>query len=157
MDQIREYLISITATALICSAAVKLINKGMIGAVVKLIAGIIMVLAVVAPWLSIRLDSLQDFASDIRVEAGDVAAEGENSARQAMAAIITGEVRTYILEKAESLGVELTVEVELREDDLPVPDAVRLQGQVSPYAKSVLTEYIAVNLGIAAEDQIWIS
>ena len=59
------------------------------------------------------------------------------------------------MDKAESLGAELTVEVTLSDDELMVPCAVKLSGAISPYAKKVLSDTIAKDLGIQVEEQIW--
>lgn len=156
MEAIREYLIGVTAAALVCALVTRLQGKGTVGAVIRLMAGLFMALAVVSPWLDIRLDGLVDFTSDLQLEADALAAQGENSAREAMAEVITGQTRTYILDKAASLGASLTVEVALTAQELPVPRAVTLRGSISPYAKQELSAYIAVNLGIGTEAQTWI-
>lgn len=155
MESIREYLIGVTAAALICAVMTKLLGKGTLGAVVKLIAGIFMALAIISPMVDIRIEELTDFVSDIKLSADDAAVEGENSARAAVESIITERTREYILDKAEALGLEMTVEVELDTGEIPVPRAVTLSGDISPYAKAVLSEYIAANLGIEAEEQTW--
>lgn len=157
MESIRDYLLGITAAALICGIAVKLLHKGLLGSSVKLIAGIFLTLAIVSPLVEIRLDSLDELRLEIQSEAADAAAEGENSAREAMAQIISEQTAAYILDKAESLEVELTVEVTVSQEGYPVPEWVRLEGNIGPYAKSVLSEYIANDLGIGTEGQKWIS
>lgn len=157
MDGLRDYLMGVTAAALCCSAAVKLAGKGLTGSVVKMLAGIVMTLSILSPLVSVKLDSYEDFFQSIQSDAEDAALDGKNSAREAMAEIISEEVRTYILDKADALGVELTVEVELSADSIPVPSAVTLKGSVSPYARSVLSEYISDSLGIGTEAQTWIS
>lgn len=156
MESIREYLVSVTAAALICGIATKLISKGLPGSVVKLIAGIIMALAVVSPLVNIHFGDLENYTLDIQAEGEAISAEGENSAREAMAQIISEETAAYILDKAEELSATLSVQVTLSEDAYPVPEGVRLEGSVSPYAKSVLEEYITTNLGIEAEEIEWI-
>lgn len=157
MDAIREYLIAVTATALICGVATRLVSKGTAANVVKLMAGILMALAIVSPLLKLRLDELSGVLDDIQLSADEIVAEGENSARQDMEELILEQLQSYILDKAESMGVELTVEIELESQGLPIPCAVTLRGSVGPYAKSVLSDYIEENLGIKAEEQLWIS
>lgn len=157
VDLIREYLIRVTAAALICGVATKLIHKGVIGSVIKLSAGIFMALTVISPLINIQLDSIADFTFDIQSAADAAAAEGEISAREAMAQIISEQTAAYILNKAETLGAMLTVEVTVSEDEYQIPSAVKIEGSVSPYAKSVLSAYISENLGISTEEQTWIS
>lgn len=155
MEAAGEYILSVTATALICAVSGKLLVKGTAAHVVKLMTGILMALTMVSPLLSIRLDQVMDLVDDIHISADYVAHEGENSARQEMAQRISKQLESYILDKAESMGVELVVTFELESKGLPVPCAVTLQGNIGPYAKAVLTDYIEQNLGIEAEAQIW--
>lgn len=157
MESVREYLIGVTAAAIFCGVLTRLIgNKGVTGALLKLVVGVFMVLAVVSPWLQVRWEQLMDITTDIKGDAEAAAAEGVISAREAMEEIITEQTAAYILDKADSLGVRLTVEVDLDSGEIPVPCAVRLAGNISPYAKSVLSEYISENLGIGTEEQTWI-
>ena len=155
MEAAGQYLISVTATALLCGLVGKLVCKGPASYVIKLMTGILMALTIVSPLLHIRLDQVMDLVDDIQIRADNVAQEGENTAREAIAQRITEQLETYILDKAESMGVELIVTFELESKGLPVPCAVTLEGNVGPYAKGVLTDYIAQNLGIEAEAQIW--
>lgn len=157
MEAIREYLIGITAAAVICGIAVKLTGKGLPGSAVRLMAGVFMALTVVSPLVSIKLEGLTDFALDIQSDADAIVSQGESFSKEAVREIISEQAGAYILDKAESLGLHLTVEVAVSEDEYPVPCGVTLRGDISPYAKSVLSDYIEGNLGIPAEEQQWIS
>ena len=68
--------------------------------------------------------------------------------------IIKSRVQAYILDKADSFGTSLEVEVILDQDHIPV--SVELQGNISPYARAQLTEIIEEDLGIPKEHQLWI-
>ncbi len=157
MEAIGAYLVGVTAAALLCALVGKLGFGKLNGAVIKVLCGVFMALAVVAPWADFKLKLPVDVVFGFQVMGEQAAAEGEDSAREAMAAIITEQVGTYILDKAVGLGLELQVEVILSEDELPVPVGVTLRGDASPYSKGVLGDYIRDNLGIAKEAQTWIS
>lgn len=103
----------------------------------------------------LRLPELSDPTAQARVEAGQAAERAEEEAKQQMTAIISEEAVSYILDKAGDLGLELEVQVELDENLLPW--SVRLQGAVSPYAKSRLSGQIETELGISQERQVWFS
>lgn len=156
MDRIGAYLISVTAAALLSGMITRLSGGGAVGAAVRLTAGIMMALVVVSPLVNIRLSSLAQLGSGIEQQAQQITADGENKAREELAAIITERTRSYILDKAEDLGAEIRVEVVLSQDSLPVPCAVTVYGAVSPYAKSVLSDCLEDELGILSEDQTWI-
>ena len=157
MDAIGNYLLQILSTALICGILVRIMgHKGLLTETVKLLAGVCMAITILSPWVNIRLDDMQDIALDFTRDAEAAAEEGKNSARKAISDIIKSRTETYILDKASSLGVTITVEVQLTEDTVPHPAFVTLRGPVSPYAKSVLSNYISDNLGIGMEEQKWI-
>ena len=156
MQAVSTYLLQITAAGILSGIVNKLLgSKGMIGSVIKLMTGVFMMLAVVSPLVDIRLDLLKDGYEDIRIHGQYAASEGEDQAKKAMAEIITERTQAYILDKAESLGADIAVEVTVSDAMPPVPCGARISGKVSPYAKRVLSEYMKSELGISMEAQIW--
>lgn len=156
MDGVREYLLGVTAAALCCGILTALLGKkGISGKTVKFLCGIVMMLSVIGPIVNVRLDTLPDILDDFSLNAESTAVFGQEAALKEYADIIKSRTAAYILDKAKSLGAELTVEVTLRETVPPVPCAVRLSGTISPYAKKVLSETIAQDLGIQVEEQTW--
>lgn len=151
-----KYLLSVVTAALLCGIATSLLgNKGALGAAVKLLAGIYMTLSIVAPWGQLRLGELADRKDQILSEGDRLTLSGQNAAREAMAESIIASTRAYILDKAETLGVELTVEVMLDDSQIPVPAGVRIRGNISPYNREKLSSIIERDLGIPTEAQIW--
>ena len=151
-----KYLISIITAALICGIATSVLgSKGALGAAVKFLAGIYMTLSIVAPWGQLRLGELSDLKDQLTSDAERVTLSGQNTAREAMAESIINSTRTYILDKAESLGAELTVEVMLDDSQIPIPNKVRIRGNISPYNREKLSSIIERDLGIPTEAQIW--
>lgn len=157
MAQLWEYLLSVTGAAMICGVAVKLVSGGAAGASVKMVTGLLMLLAVVSPWTKIQFEDWNDFTADIQIAGDQAAADGIAHSEKALRDSISQRVRTYILDKAKSLDAQLTVEVELTEDALPTPCGATVTGNISPYAKAVLSEWMEQELGIGKEAQVWIS
>lgn len=156
MEGIRDYLLRLTAAAVLCGIVTGLLGKkGALGATVKLLTGIFMTFTVISPWTQLRLDDFMGYFDDLSYQAGSAAQEGEIMARDTMADIIKTKSEAYILDKASSYGAELTVEVSLDGSDLPAPSAVRISGRISPYGRKQLETIISEELGIALEDQIW--
>lgn len=83
--------------------------------------------------------------------------DGKNASATAWSESIIAGTEAYILEKTKAMNVDLNVEVELSEDEVPMPAGVKLIGKVAPYAKSVLSDMIERDLNIPKECQIWIS
>ena len=130
-------------------------DKGTQGAVAKLLTGIFLALTVISPLAKVELNRLADIVLDHRQSGLAAAAAGEEMTRQALAESIKSRSEAYILDKAAALEVSLTVEVEVTDEDIPVPCQIRLSGQVSPYAKNRLSGIITEDLGIEKERQIW--
>ena len=157
MQQLGAYLVSVTAAALICGVVKTLIPEGVLGTALKMVTGILMVLAVAGPWVGLRLPALGQWTQGFQQAAEAAAGEGSNAAMESLRESISQQVVAYIQDKAQSLEADLTVQVELTDDALPVPRRVILRGQISPYARSVLSEYLQTELCIETEDQIWIT
>ena len=104
---------------------------------------------------TIKVDNLPDLVADWTIDAGTAVAAGKEMASEQVNAIITDRVSAYILDKAELLGVRLRVNVILTDANPPVPEQVHLSGNISPYAKTQLMQYISEQLGIPEEAQRW--
>ena len=69
MDGIREYLIGVVAAALLCGCITAFVDaKSTTGAAIKLISALLMLLAVVRPWVSVSIDGFLDWAEDMGAE-----------------------------------------------------------------------------------------
>ncbi|MGN0998244.1 MAG: hypothetical protein ACI4PO_01670 [Faecousia sp.] len=157
MENLKDYLIGMTAAALVCGIVNAYFDrKGTIGAILKLASGIFLILTIASPLVKLQFEKILDITEDFRISGEAAAAWGQSIGEEALSSGIISRAEAYILDKAESLGAELSVQVEVSVDEIPVPKTVRISGKVSPYEKSVLTNYIEMNLGIPPEDQIWI-
>ncbi len=157
MDYLKEYLLSITAAAIICVLVIRITTgKGTIGKIMKVVTGIFMAVTLISPVIQFKVGSIEDFFSDISFTADHIVASGYDAANNEMNAIIIDKLESYILDEAARLGTDVEVEVKLSESYPPMPVCIRIQGSISPYNKRSLMEYIADNLGIPQENQIWI-
>ena len=156
MEQLRNYVITVVAAAVICAVINALMDKkGTHGAIVKMLTGLFLTVAVLSPWVSIRISDWNSFSMDLEAAAGEAVAVGEEMAADAMKGIIKEKAEAYILDKAASMAINIEVEVMLDSADLPLPEKVYLKGSASPYAKERLCQCIAADLGIPEEKQIW--
>lgn len=156
IDFIQQYLLSIVAASIICGIINSLTNsKTPAGSVVKLLSGVFIIICVVSPIINVDFPSVTEYFEQFSHEAKDVAQAGffetETSIRQS----IKEQSEAYILDKAVLMNADLSVEVTLSDDELPVPTGVVLTGHVSPYTKSRLSQVIDKDLGIPKENQIW--
>ena len=153
MDAIKDYLLSITAAALICGIVNSLSGKGSTGKLLKLLSGLFLAAAVIKPAVEVKLDNIYNFTDNLSVNSDIVVSQGENLAAEEMKRIIKEKTEAYILDKAKALGAEIAVEVTLH-DYTPV--GVTIEGDVSPYVKKNLSANITQELDIPPEEQVWI-
>lgn len=156
METIRQYLLSLTAAAVLCGIITTLVpGKGASQKLVKLLSGLLLTLAALQPVA--RLD-LNKFLTnwDFALSQGEyAAADGEIIARDAMAKLIKDNCEAYILDKATEFGLRITAQVSLNGEEIPKPVSVVIVGSASPYAKSQLQRIISDDLGIPKEAQTW--
>lgn len=157
MQGLHQYLISIAAAAIVCAVAKSVSEeKTVAGSMVRMIAGIVMTVTVLSPVVTLSLDELPELSAALETGADTAVAEGKKMAEREMNAIITEQVRAYILDKAENLGADIEIEVLMSADGSHQPEGVVLYGNVSPYAKSQLQRFITEEFLIPKEDQQWI-
>ena len=158
IDGLREYVIHLTATVLICSVILRFVNRGgAVKMIIKLLCGIVLAYSMIQPIKQLKLNGFDKITEEFRQDAEQSVEWGKKLSIEAWSQSISQGVETYILEKAKVMGVDLVVEVELSDDEIPVPVAVMLTGDVAPYAKSVLSDTISQDLNIPKENQTWIS
>jgi hypothetical protein len=157
MEQIREYLIGVTAAAILCGIATAMSGeKGFLGSVMKLLTGLLMALALVSPWVKISLNDLFGWTDDIKTDANAIVQQGQSIGEETYRKVIKERLEAYIQDEAQALGLDLSVEVSLAEEGTPVPVAAELSGSASPYLKQRLALFMDKELGIAKEDQTWL-
>lgn len=156
MEGIRQYLLTIVAAAIVCSVVTNIVGKnGANAAVVKLLTGLFLAVTVISPWTKMQIIDFSAYADGLSAQAEDAAAYGESIANEEMSAIIKSRTEAYILDKAASLGLDLTVEVTVSGSNPPQPYTVTIHGAAAPYAKQQLQNMIANDLGIPEENQLW--
>lgn len=157
MEQLREYVISVVAAAIIVGVVSGLLHKKDMSAVlIRMIGGLFLAFTVVRPVVSLDIGDIGSYIAAFSETGADAVEEGENLADDAYRLYIKSETEAYILDKADDYGAELAVEVTLDDGDIPVPVGIRIEGSVSPYAKACLREMMEKDLGILEEDQLWI-
>ena len=157
MAEFGRYILSVvTAAMIVCICCSIFHEKSLMGALTRMIGGLFLAIVMLSPVAHWDYDVVTTFAQSFEIAGADAAREGSNLAADAMSAIIKEEISAYILDKAESLHAELTVEVMLSSGESPVPESVRIKGNVSPYAKAQLQRIMEKDLGIPKERQIWI-
>ena len=155
MELLREYLLSVSVTAMVCGIAGRLLDrKGTTAAMGKLLVGLFMTFTVLSPLAGFSFGPMVDISNEFREEAQYAVKEGEQYTNSALREGITKRTEEYILDKASSLGADIRIQIVLSEDAYPVPCKVYVAGDISPFAKSQLKQVIS-QMGVAEENQVW--
>lgn len=154
MEALRLYIISVVAAALLCGIVTGLMPQGRASQIIRMVCGLFLAYTVLAGLTGLDLQ-IPDWDVLAVTDARQAAALGESLGEAALTQVIKEQTEAYILDKAAVLGLSLEVEVSL--DESQVPQSVVLEGQAFPYERQQLQNTIARELGIAKENQQWIS
>lgn len=151
-----EYVLGVVAAAIVCAVARGFLGKKTaIGRFAGLLSGILMAVTVIAPLGSITFNGISDFWENLSTDAARYVSEGTSVAEKQEADIIKSQSEAYILDKANRMGLQIAVEVELDGNNKNIPCSVVITGDVSPYSQIQLGAYIEDTLGISKENQKW--
>ncbi|MCD8065608.1 MAG: stage III sporulation protein AF [Oscillospiraceae bacterium] len=153
-EALRQWLLGIVGASAFCAAAEQITPKGAVKSVQRAVCGMVTALALVSPLLKLDFASYAEHLSAYRVEAETLTADADEIAAKLSRTIIAEELRAYILDKAASLGAEVTAaEVTLHWSDEGVwyPTEVKIDGEYS----AALADVIEAELGVGAAGQHW--
>lgn len=150
---VRSWLTSIAAVTLILTVVQTLVPEGTLRKISGFTGGLLLLAALLQPVLKTDLGRLRLDFSDYEAAIGERAAELDAAGKEELAAIIAGRTAAYISDKADALGLRVTARVETEPgvDGTPLPASAELTG---PYSRE-LADWIAGELGIPAERQVW--
>lgn len=156
MESIRQYFLTVIAAAAVCGCIHALFpNKGTFSAVMKLVTGLFLAVTIISPVTNLDFRGYTSFFDEISVEANRNTDYGKNVAQDATRSIIKTQTEAYILDKAASLKLDISVDVDVADEEPWIPNGVTIIGSASPYTKKRLQQYIIQDLGIPEEKQIW--
>lgn len=158
MEEIKQYILTIVCVAILCGIIqLSFSGKNSICRAVKLISGLVLTVTVISPLIHMDRLTPASFINSISIDGQWAVAEGKQVAEDRLAVCIKDKAESYILEKANGWGLNILAEVMLSDDTPPIPEQVTITGVVSPYGKRQLMHCIEEELGIAEENQLWIS
>lgn len=156
MGVLKEYVLTLVATAILC-AIIQLFfneNKNLLS-VVKMVTGVVFVVCAIKPLVSFEWETINDHLTGINDRGNSIVAEAEAAVQMEMQERIIEKTRAYILDEAAFYNTTLAVDVQLNNGSVPEPKVITLYGNVSPYVKKQLSQMLVDDLGITEENQIW--
>ena len=154
LDIIRQWLLGITCVALVAALAESLTPPGAVRKVGRLTGGLVLLIAMLHPLMALDQDALTRALTEYRLELSTYSDELEEENRSLMKGIIEEQCAAYIQDKAEEMGIQCQISVEVGEEgDWPVPESVTVFGSLSEEQQAELTQAIEVDFAIPAERQ----
>lgn len=145
---------AVFSAAILCAILKQIAGKNkMSGGVVHLLSGLFVSICIISPWKNFALEDLQMYNPILIQDGQDYVESGQQMTQKQIDAIITEKTEAYILEKANLLGVQVEVRVELSKDSIPFKSIIT--GKLSQDEKKVLSAFLQKEIGIQEEMQIW--
>jgi len=152
----KDYILRIIAAAILCALVKGFTERHTaINSIIKSLCGVFLTLTILSPIVSFNFSTVTDYLNMYSLEADAAVEAGTSLTNASLYSSIKAQTESYILDKAASMNAELSVEVTLSNDEMPIPCGVCIEGSISPYAKSKLMKLIADDLGIPKEKQTW--
>ena len=153
MTFLRSWLLSVTACAILVSIAQQLTGGGTMKKIMRFVGGMVLMLAMLRPLLSLSFDFPVSGDADYREAVESLRLTLASAQNDALCDGIAEQTQAYIEDKAAQMGLSVLAEVQTTLcDGVPLPDSVTLYGEKS----AALSARIAEDLGIAEEKQLWI-
>ena len=151
---IKQWLLGIVLTSLAGGLARQLAPQGKEQAMVRLVSGLLLTLAILRPLAGSGWEGLELAAGNFSLRSEEQAEAYRKSQQDTLSAIIAEKTEAYILDKANQLGLDCTVRVTVAagESGIPLPVSATVRGPYSP----ALAECMEEEVGIPAKEQIWL-
>lgn len=154
MGDIANYILSVVCAAVLCGIIKMLLDgRTAISGVVNLVLGIVMTVIILKPILFTQPIELDIYWNSLQRDRESILAEGSVYAKNYQSEFIKDKVESYIVEKINSLGADVVVEVLLNDKNLP--SAVKFSGNILPYMKVQVEDYLQTSFGIQKECVTW--
>ncbi len=158
MSQLGEYLLHLISACMIAAVARRILACSKeFSAIGNVIIGIFLIFSILSPVRNIdwNINAWQSFSAID--DFSNIAQDASVYQQEALQAYIKQETEAYIWSKAQSLSMDIQLDVSLGSQPPYAPVAITITGPASPYAKGQLTQFLSAELGIPKEAQIWIA
>lgn len=155
MELIRSWLLGVTAAAMIAAIADAMAPDGAAKKICKLASGLLILLAVLKPVLSLDTVDLSKALTEYRIETQGYSAALKMENIRLMKSIIAEQTGAYIQDKAAEFGITCEAEVTccVGEDEIPYPASVTVYGDLTQQQVETLGRAIEENLAISVQNQ----
>jgi len=159
MDAFSGWITRITAAAILLSAASAIAPSGSGRRMVRFTGGLILFVVMIKPLAELSADDLSFFTAQYTYEFEGLSQELESEGDTLRRLIIEDKAASYILKKADELGLDCEAEVTASARDegtpYPVKVAVTYAAGSDPEAIGELSRIIAADLAVDGKNQSW--
>ena len=158
MTLFKDWLLGVTAAAMLLAMAEGLTPKGTVRQIGKLTGGLVLMVAVLQPILKIDYGAMSGALSRFRDDLGIYEAEPAEENFQLMKSIIEARSAAYIQDKAADLGIQCQAEIICTAgstEEYPYPAAVIVEGRLTQEQINRLRTLIEGDLAIPVKDQTY--
>jgi len=157
MAFLRAWALRIAGTALLAAAALALAPESGAKKILRAVCGMAAVIALLSGVRAFDSRSFAAYAAYYRQQADAAAEEAADAASAETRRIIEERCAAYILDKASELGLEARVSVRAvwSREGYWYPAGAEIAAAGPEQAKEELRQFIAAELGVSREEQIW--
>ena len=158
MTVLKDWLLGVTAAAMLLALAEGLMPKGAVRQIGKLTGGLVLMAAILQPVLKLDYHTMAGALSRYRDDLGIYEAEPKTENFRLMKSIIEAQSAAYIRDKAADLGIECRVVVTCgaqTEEEYPYPTAVTVEGALSDAEIQQMRLLIEGDLAIPVQAQTY--
>lgn len=155
MELVRNWLIGVTAAALVVALADSLAPDGAVKKIGKLTGGLLLAVAILQPLVGLDYASMSGILTNYRMEAEGYSSALETENMRLVKTIIEEQTGAYIQDKAAELGAECAAEVTCQADDdgNSYPASVIVYGELTQAQENALRRTIEGDLAIPEQNQ----
>ncbi len=153
MDSWKQYAFSLIVCAFLCGIVTQIVSDTRHKKLIRLSCGVVIGISIVSPLSQLDLKSLLCIPDWNSYAVESYIAEGQKTASEARGRYIKSACEAYILDKAMTLEADVTAQVFLNEELIPV--FVEMEGESDPDVKMELERILSEELGIPKENQKW--
>ena len=151
MEGVRSWLTLLITVSVLCAVADSLMPAGAVKQAGRLVCGLVLLCAVLAPVPGLDLEAgqrwLEHYHSEVELRKKVL----EEQVDEGMKTIIEREYAAYVMDKAAELGVDCQAQIQCRmQDELLLPEEAVVRGVFTQEEQAALAHVLEQDLGIPA-------
>jgi len=153
INMVGNWLLGVTGAAILAAMAESLAPKGAGKQVTRLVCGLVILLAVIRPVMTLEVADLREITDLWQAEIQKNTVQLESQQEKQMKAVIEQEFEAYILDKTAQMGLTCTVRVICEEnaEGVQLPDSISIGGAMTSEQQEQLRQALSQELGLAPE------